>query len=82
MYFELSFMKVDKYEPIFIFLHTDIQLDKNHLLMMLYFSIVYFWLLCQKLSVHKYMVFFLRLKSYCTDQSACLYTNTMQVFLF
>jgi hypothetical protein len=37
----LSFVQADKYGSIFIFLHTDSQLDQHKILKMLSFSIVY-----------------------------------------
>ena len=43
-------------------------------------SIVYFWLLCQKSSVSKYVVLFLYLQFYSIDQQVCLCTNTMPFF--
>lgn len=41
----LEFKQDDKYESIWILLHTDIQSEQHHALMMLYFSSVYLWLL-------------------------------------
>jgi hypothetical protein len=52
IYLDLSFVQGNKYGPIFIFLHTDNQLDQYHLLKLLSFSIVYFWLLCQAPNTH------------------------------
>jgi hypothetical protein len=37
MHLDLSFVRGDKYGPIFNFLHTDSQLDQHHLLKMLSF---------------------------------------------
>ena len=48
IYLDLSFVQGDNYVSICILLHADIQLDQHHLLNL--FSIVWFWLLCQRSS--------------------------------
>jgi hypothetical protein len=68
---DLSFVQGDKYGSIFIFLHTDYQLDQHHLLTMLSFFHVYFWLLCQRSSVRKCVVLFLGLQFYSIYQPVC-----------
>jgi hypothetical protein len=45
--------KVINNESICIFLHADCQFDQHHLLKMLSFSTLWFWLLCQRSRVHK-----------------------------
>jgi hypothetical protein len=54
IHLDMSFVQGDKYGPIFIFLHTDNQLDQNYLLKVLsFFPIVYFWIFGQRSSVCK-----------------------------
>jgi hypothetical protein len=73
---DLRFVQGDKYGSVFIFLHTDCQLDLHHLLKILFFFTVYLWLLCQRSSVHKCMVLYLGLQFYSIDQR--VFINTMQ----
>ena len=75
IYLDLSFVqgdKYDKYGSIFTFLHTNCQLNQQYLLEMLSFSIVYFWLLCQRSMIHKCVKLFLCLQFYYIDPPACL----------
>jgi hypothetical protein len=51
IHLDLSFVQGDKYESVYILLHTDIQFDQHHLLKTLFFSIVYFWFLYEKLDI-------------------------------
>jgi hypothetical protein len=58
IYLDMSFVQGDTYGSICILLHADRQLDQDSLLKMLSFSTVWFWLLCQRSSVHRYVVVF------------------------
>jgi hypothetical protein len=55
IHFDLSFVQGDSYGTICIILHAHIQLDQPHLLKMIFFFLVWFFLLCQKSSVHRFM---------------------------
>jgi hypothetical protein len=79
IYLDLTFIQGNKYGSICILLHADIHLSQHHLLKTLSFSIVWFWLLCQKSSVHMYVLLFLGLWFNCIDQPVWFYTNTMQI---
>ena len=52
---ELSFLKGYTFRSFCIFLHETIPFDQHHLLKMQMFYSVYFWLLYQKLSTHKFL---------------------------
>ena len=55
----LNVIQGDRYGTICILLHTDIQLDQNHLLKMLsFFPLYIYWHLCQRSSVCKSVVYF------------------------
>ena len=58
IYLDLHFVQDDNCKSIWIFLHGDIQLGQHHLLKRLYFFHCMFWLLCQKSSVHRWVVYF------------------------
>ena len=62
IHLDLCFVKGDKYGSIFIFLHTDSQLNQDHL----FFPTVWFCLLCGS-SVHKYVGYFLGFGFYPID---------------
>ena len=74
----LSFVQGNKYVFIITFLHRDIQLYQPHLLEMLYFSILYYWLLCHSSSLCKCVVLLFGLQFYSSDQHFSFCTNIMQ----
>jgi hypothetical protein len=73
IHLDLSFVQGDKYRSIFIFQHTDCQLDQHHLLKMLSFLHCIF---LPSLSKINSVVLFLGLQFYSIDQHVCLCTNT------
>ena len=77
MHLDLSFVQGDKNRSICILLPADLQLDQHHLLKMLSFSTVWFWLLYQRSSNHRCVGLFLDLQFYSIDLPVCLCTNTM-----
>mgnify|MGYP007133048323 CR=1 FL=1 len=50
IHLDLSFVQGDKYGSIFIFLHTDSQLDQHHLLKMLSFFPLYIFGVLSKIN--------------------------------
>jgi hypothetical protein len=77
----LNFVQGGKYGFIFIFVHTNSQLDQHHLLKMLSFFHCIFWLLCQRSRVLKCVALFLCLQFYSIVQVVCLCTNVMQFLI-
>ena len=75
---DLSFVQGDKYGPICILLHADIQLDQHHLLKMFSLFHCMSWFLCQ---IQVCVCLFLGLCFDSIDQPVCFYTKTMQVFV-
>jgi hypothetical protein len=73
IHLDLSFVQGGKYGSIFIFLHTDSQLDQHHLLKMLYFFHCIFLVSLLESSVCKCVVLFLCLQFYSIDLPVCLY---------
>ena len=68
IYLNLSFVQPDKYRSIFYILSAS-QISTIYLKCFLFFfSIVYFWLLCKRSSVHKCVALFLCLQFYSIDQ--------------
>jgi hypothetical protein len=53
IHFGSHFVQGNGYLSVYILLYADIQLDQHHLLKMLSFFIVSFWLLYQKSGIHR-----------------------------
>ena len=77
----LSF--VHKYGCLHSFLsrHPFSKLDQHHCWRCFLSFFLWFWLLCQKLSVLRCVGLFLDLQFYSIDQPVCFYGNTMQFLL-
>jgi len=81
IHLELSFVQGDKYRPICILLHADLQWNQPHLLkMQSFFFIEQFYPLCQRSCDHSCIGSFLDLQFYSTDLPACLCTNIIHFF--
>ena len=79
IHLDLSFVKSDKPESIFIPQHGNIKLELYHLLKMHFFPIVWFWLFFyQNSRVYICVGLFLELWFNSIDQGVVFYTNTMQ----
>jgi hypothetical protein len=81
IHLDFSLMQGDRYGSICILLLAYIQLDQQHLVKMLSFSIVYFWILYQKSGVYRYVNLFLDIQFHFIDQPLCLYANTILFLL-
>jgi len=73
IHLDMNFVQGDKYGSIFIYLHSDYQLDQH--------SIVYVRLLCRRSSVCNYAMLYLGLQFYSIDLPVCLCTNTMHFLI-
>jgi hypothetical protein len=72
-----NFVQCDKYGFIlFFYIQPAIYISSIYLRLFL-FSIVYFWLICQRSSVHKYVILFLSLQFSSVDQPVCLCINAI-----
>lgn len=81
IHLDFSFVHGHKYESISsicILLQAERKLEEHHLLKKLFlFSTLWFWLLCQGSSVHRFVGQLLGLQSYSINLPACLCTSNM-----
>lgn len=68
---QFEFCAGDKYGSIRTILHATIQFDQHHLLRMLSFSSLYFWVLCKNWSVYRCMFLSLGLQFYWSTFLVC-----------
>jgi hypothetical protein len=76
-YLDLIFVQGDKYGSIFILYKQTAIRPAAFLEYAFFFSIVYFWLLCQRPRVCTCVVLNLGIQIYVTDQHVCLCINTI-----
>ena len=83
IHLDLSFVQGDKNISIRILLHDSHQFSQQHLLKILsFFSIGWFWLLCQRSNDHRCVGSFLGLQFYSINLPVCCCNSTMQVNQF